>query len=147
MKKIDVKLEKAQTVKAVLKVLRRERRGSDPWHRAMQKLRVVARESLKRARNEHQCMKILASTPISGFDKELRNVAITRMLSFITFNAYKCAYILAKPASEAERNALDGMLATACTVEEFEIVMRLAPDTNKCKAEAYGRIVQLRQML
>lgn len=147
MKKLEKKLAKARSVKVALKLLRSMPRGSGAWHSALQKLRVLVREELKKAMHEGRCMRILASVPISGYDGEFRSAAVARMLSLCTFGAYKCAYIIAKPGSESERRALEGMLATAKSVEEFEIVMRLAPNTNKCKAEAHAHIVRLREHL
>ena len=147
MKKIETKPKKAKTIKAALKLLRTVRRGSGGWHDALRKLRILVLDALKNAENEKRCMKVLASIPISVYDGEFRGAAVARMLLLNTFNAYKCSYIIAKAGSGSERRALEGMFATAHTVEELETVVRLAPDATRCKNEARARIEKIRQRL
>ena len=147
MKKIGTKPRKVKTIKAALKLLRTVRRGSGDWHDALRKLRNLVLDTLKNAKNEKRCMKVLASIPISVYDGEFRGAAVARMLLLNTFNAYKCSYIIAKAGSGSERRALEGMFATAHTVEELETVVRLAPDANRCKSEARARIEEIRQRL
>ena len=147
MKHIGTKLKRAKTIKETLKLLRIVRRGSGDWHDALRKMRALTLNALKNAKHEKGCMKILASVPVSVYDGEFRGAAVDRMLLFNTFNAYKCAYIIAKAGSGSERRALEGMFATAQTVEELEIVVRLAPDANRCKNEARERIAEIRQRL
>lgn len=147
MKKIETKIGKARTIKSALKLLRDVRRGSGLWHEALRKLRALVHEALRNATHEEKCMKILANIPISVYDGEFRGAAVTRMLALGTFNAYKCAYIIAKAGSGSEQRALEGMFATARTVEDLEVVVRLAPDAAKCKSEARARIEEIRTRL
>ncbi|MEK7089816.1 MAG: hypothetical protein AAB920_03295 [Patescibacteria group bacterium] len=145
MKKVKQKLSKARSIPQVLVMLRATLpRSSERW-KALQKLRVVVKEGLAKAKTEQRCMKILSSIPVcTVFEGEFRSIAVRNMLSMHTFSAAKCAHIISKSGSVLEKLALEEMFATAQTVEEYEITARLAPDSSQIKSVAKNKVLELR---
>lgn len=128
MKRFDQKLKRARSIPGILALLYVAPHGSETRQNALKKMYVVAKRKIEQAKTELQCMKILESTPFTCYEKKLRRAAIQRMFSIGTYDAYKCACILADEERALEAEALRGMLATAKTVEEFAFISRFAPD-------------------